>query len=98
LRVHDFAVATRPHRPTLALGLEGGLSYLAQNLDDGERRASWSPFFGPAAVVEQMVGHRMFLRGDLGVPVYLLRVAAAAGPETRLRPALSMSLGAGGWF
>src|SRR6185369_14912005 len=35
LRVRDFGTAARPRLPTLAVGIEAGVSYLAQQLDDG---------------------------------------------------------------
>jgi len=98
LRVRDFGTAARPRLPTLAVGIQAGLSYLAQQLDDGERRTSWNPFAGPSAVLDLMVGRRVYLRADLDVPVYLLRIQDGGTPSTVLRPALVSSLGAGGWF
>lgn len=99
LRAHDFARTARWRLPTVAAGVEGGLSYLNEQLDDGQRRQTASPFFGPAALVEQTFGRRAFVRADVRVPVYVIRTAALAGPlQTHLSPALAVALGAGVWF
>jgi hypothetical protein len=98
LRARDFATAAHPKLPTLALGIEAGVSYLWQRLDDGERRSSLSPFFGPSVVTEVMVGHRLSVRWDLAVPIYLVRVRQGAAPTTEVHPALFTAVGAGTWF
>jgi hypothetical protein len=104
LRAHDFGArgfgSTRGWRlPTVAAGAEAGVAYLAQALDDGQRHASLSPFIGPAALAELAVGHRLFVRADLALPVYALRVTQASGTtETHWRPALVAAVGAGAWF
>jgi hypothetical protein len=99
LRVHDFGSAGRRRLPTVGIGLEAGASYLTQRLDGGERRDTLSPFGGPTALGELMVGRRSFLRADLRVPVYLLHTADVTGATaTRWQPALVVALGGGAWF
>jgi hypothetical protein len=104
LRMHDAGALTRgsslasslTSNLTWGFGGELGVSYLTQALDDGDRRSSWNPFVGPVALVELTLGRRFFLRADVGVPVYALRVQTAEGAtETSWRPALSTALGAG---
>ncbi len=103
LRAHDFGThaSGRARRllPTVAAGLEVGVAYLAQALDDGERQGSLSPFVGPTALAELAVGRRLFVRADLGLPVYALRVTQASGTrETNWQPALVAGVGGGAWF
>jgi hypothetical protein len=99
LRVHDFGSAGRRRLPTVGIGLEAGASYLTQRLDGGERRDTLSPFGGPTALGELIVGRRSFLRADLRVPVYLLHTADVTGATaTRWQPALVVALGGGAWF
>jgi hypothetical protein len=99
LRMHDFGSAGRRRLPTAGLGIEAGIAYFAQRLDDGERRGTTGPFVGPTALAELMIGHRIFLRADLRLPVYVLRTAGATGgTDTDWRPAVSAALGGGAWF
>jgi hypothetical protein len=68
-------------------------------LDDGERRGSFNPYLGPVALAELTVGRRFFLRLDLGLPIYALRVqTSATGSGTDWRPAFASALGAGTSF
>jgi len=99
LRMRDFGSLLGRRLPTAGLGLEAGAAYLTQTLDDGERRATVSPFFGPTALAELAVGRHAFIRADLGLPIYLLRVEpASGGTETAWRPALLAAFGGGAWF
>jgi hypothetical protein len=100
LRMHDSGPLLRTSNLTSNLtwgfGGEAGVSYMAQTLDDGDRRSSWNPFLGPVALVELTIGRRFFVRADVGLPVYALRVQTAEGAtETSWRLALSTALGAG---
>jgi hypothetical protein len=99
LRMHDFGSGGRRRLPTVGLGLEVGAAYFSQQLDSGERRDTTSPFAGPTALAELMVGRRAFLRADLRLPVYLIRTADVTGGSTaQWRPAIVMALGGGTWF
>jgi hypothetical protein len=106
LRVHD-GVTSAPgsrrssgwlSRLTWAFGVEAGVSYMVQLLDDGARQSSLSPFAGPVALAELPTSRRFFLRADLGLPVYALRTQASGAAETVFRPALATNLGGGIWF
>jgi Caspase domain len=101
LRMHDAGALGRGSSLNLTwgFGAEVGLSYMAQTLDDGASAASWNPFLGPVALAELSLGRRFFVRVDLGVPIYALRVQTAdASSSTSWRPALSSALGAGSSF
>jgi Caspase domain len=101
LRMVDEGPVSRGSSLTLtwAFGAEAGVSYMAQTLDDGARGSSWNPFAGPVALAELTFGRRFFLRADLGVPIYALRVQTAeAASGTTWRPALWSALGAGTSF
>jgi hypothetical protein len=99
LRAYDFGRATRTPLPTVAAGVEAGVADLAQQLDDGTRRNTVSPFLGPTALAELALGRRAFLRADVRVPVYVIHTAQAFGAaQTRLDPAIAVGLGAGAWF
>jgi hypothetical protein len=99
LKVRDFGSLSGRRLPTAGLGLEAGAAYLTQALDDGTRRATVSPFFGPTALAELTVGRRAFIRADLGLPIYLLRIEpASGGTQTAWRPALLAAFGGGAWF
>jgi hypothetical protein len=96
LRMHDTGPIMRSSNLSWGFGGEAGVSYLAQTLDDGDRRGSWSPFLGPVALAELTLGRRFFVRADVGLSVYALRAQTAEGAmETSWRPALSTALGAG---
>jgi hypothetical protein len=93
LRPRDLAVGRRIDL-TWAVGLEAGVSYLTQLIDDGEQRRSWNPLFGPVALVEWAVARRFALRADLGVPVYAIRVQETSDRAViELRPAVRFALG-----
>ena len=99
LRAIDVGAVTRHSSLTCAFGAELGLSYLAQTLDDGERRGSFNPYLGPVALAELTIGRRFFVRLDLGLPIYALRVqTAATSSGTDWRPAFASALGAGTSF
>jgi hypothetical protein len=98
LEVHDFGAGGRARMLTAAAGVEAGVSYMAQSLDGGEQRSSWSPFAGPAALAELMVGRRVWLRADLALPVYMLRVQQDGATKTVWRPAVAGGAGVGTWF
>jgi hypothetical protein len=100
LRAHDLGLRASAAALTVAVGLEGGLSYMAQRLDGGDRHRSWNPFVGPTAVAELTAVRRFFVRASLGLPFYALSVTDAdrAATVTRLRPAASVALGGGAWF
>jgi hypothetical protein len=99
LRVHDFGTAGRARLPAVALGLEAGLAHLDQRLDDGEQRGSTGPFFGPTAVADLSLGRRIFLRADVSLPIYMLRVQTATSTtESHWTPSLSAGIGGGAWF
>lgn len=99
LRMRDLADVSWASSLTWAFGVEAGVSYMTQGLDDGVRRTSWNPFFGPVALGELTLGRRFFLRVDLGLPVYALRVQAADNTTaTSWRPAIALALGAGTSF
>jgi hypothetical protein len=98
LRMHDAGAVTRDSSLSWAYGVEAGVSYMTQTLDDGERRASWNPFLGPVVLAELTLGRRFFLRAELGAPFYALRVQSGdtgTGTGTSWRPALASALGAG---
>jgi hypothetical protein len=69
-----------------------------QRLDDGERRQSWAPFLGPLLQSDLSLGRRLFLRAEVRLPVYVLRVQEGVEGATRWRPALAGALGAGVTF
>jgi hypothetical protein len=98
LRMHDGAAVTRHSTLTLGFGAEVGLSNMAQRLDDGDRRSSWNPFLGPIALAELSLGRRYFLRADVDLSLYALRVQTADTTTTSWRPALTAGLGAGSSF
>jgi hypothetical protein len=100
LRAHDVVLRAPGATLTVAAGIEGGLSHMAQRLDGGDRFSSWSPFVGPTAVAEMTAAHRFFVRAGIGVPIYIVRATddAAAAPATRWRPAASVAIGGGAWF
>jgi hypothetical protein len=102
LRLHDFGAGERRRLPTVGLGIEAGVSRFAQQLDGGEQRSTTSPFAGPAALAELMVGRRAFFRADLRVPFYLMRTSDPAimgmTTMTQWRPAIVAAFGGGAWF
>jgi hypothetical protein len=99
LRAFDLGRASHARLPTVAIGVEAGVADLAQQLDDGERRNSISPFFGPAALAELSVGSRAFLRADVRLPIYVVHAAPPVGTaQTHVDPAVAVGLGAGSWF
>lgn len=84
---------------TCAFGAEVGLARLAQTLDEGSRRSSLDPYGGPVALAELAVGRRFFIRTDVGLPVYALRVQTTpASNRTEWRPAWAAALGVGTSF
>jgi hypothetical protein len=96
LRVHD--ASTSGHNLTWAIGLQAGVAYMSQLLDDGERRATWNPFVGPLAQADLGLGRRFFLRGELAASLYALPVQVGVASSTDFRPALSLALGGGASF
>jgi hypothetical protein len=44
------------------------------------------------------LGRRLFVRAEVGAPLYALRVQGAGSTDTRWRMALAGALGAGTWF
>ena len=97
LRLHDVGPLSRRSAVALTwgIGLQIGLSYMTQSLDDGERLASENPFFGPTAIAELILHRRFFARVALDPSLYALRIKSNEGTTTAWRPALSSSLGAG---
>jgi Caspase domain len=99
LRAFDPGVVRPGVSATFAFGAEVGLSHMAQTLDDGTRNGTSNPFLGPVALAELAVGRRFFLRADLGLRVYVLRVQAPDMTNANLwRPALWSALGGGTSF
>jgi len=101
LRMRDFGSSARRLALAAGWGLVVGAASMVQKLDSGETHRGYSPFAGPTGVAELSVGYRAFVRGELGVPVYALRVAndgERKGATTLWRPAVTVALGAGLWF
>ena len=99
LRMRDLGPVTRASNLTWAFGCQAGVSYMMQAGDDGSRRVSWNPFAGPVVLAELSVGRRLFVRADLGIPIYALRVQMAdLSTSTAWRPAVAFALGAGSSF
>lgn len=99
LRAVDLGPVTRRSSLTCAFGAEVGLSRLAQTLDDGSRRSSLDPHLGPVALAELVVGRRFFVRTDLSLPVYALRVhTTPTSNRTDWRPSWASAMGMGTSF
>jgi hypothetical protein len=98
LRVHDTSLSTTTRTLTWAIGVQAGVAYMSQLLDDGERRATWNPFVGPLAQADLGLGRRFFLRGELAASLYALPVQVGVASSTDFRPALSLALGGGASF
>jgi hypothetical protein len=71
---------------------------MSQLLDDGSRRSSLDPFLEPLLLADVSLGRRLFVRAEVGAPLYALRVQGAGSTDTRWRMALAGALGAGTWF
>ena len=74
LRAIDFELLT------VSLGVELGGAWITQSFDDEatSRRSSFGARMGPIVTAERHFG-AMVLRGELGIPLYLLRVADGEG-------------------
>jgi hypothetical protein len=99
LRMHDAATPwTRASNLSWGLGLQAGVSYMTQLLDDGERHEAWSPFAGPVALAELTLSRRLFLRATLDASLYALHVQSGGTGAIAWRPAIGSSLGGGTSF
>ena len=102
LRTRDLGSLGHGRRTSVdvswAFGVALGASYMDQTLDDGSRRASVSPFASPLVLADLTFGRRLFVRAEVGAPLYALRVERGGGTETSWRAALATALGAGTSF
>jgi hypothetical protein len=102
LRARDLGTLWRrsalPADISWAFGLAAGTARMIQRLDDGSRRSSFDPFVEPLLLVDVTLGRRLFVRAEVGGPLYALRVQGTGSTETRWRMALAGAVGAGTWF
>jgi hypothetical protein len=92
LRVWDFGAIT------LAGGFEGGWSVFRQQIADLPDRIVHAPVFGPTVIAELPLASRLYLRGDVSLPSYVMLIKTDTGERVAWQAALRARLGAGGYF
>lgn len=92
LRAWDFRALT------FAGGVEAGWAVFHQQTRQERAEIVHAPTFGPTALFELPWGPRLYIRGDISVPIYVLPLQA--GDDRHLSAAVSVraEFGAGGYF